>query len=558
MFVGGYFYFTRESSPVYEFILAKRGDIIQEVSVTGRVKPSESVDMAFERSGTISRIGVKIGDKVMAGKELLSLDNSEISAQLAQARASVESAKSGLSQYEAALKKEEVKLDELKSGTRPEELLIAETKVISAGKSLADAQLNLENIKSKSDVDLDNLYDDIKDITNDAYYKADDAVNKQTDEMFTDDQSSSPKLNFLTSDSQAKTDAEWGRLRSTTELENIKSSIDNLPSGQSELDSVLAETSDSLSIIRDFLTRLADAVNGAILSQATITTYKGYVNTGRTNVNTAISNITGEQQLISAQKSTNQSNISTAETKVNEAQSALTLVENELALKKAGSTSQQIAAQEAQMNQAEANIESAKAKIKEVEASVLNLEAQFAKTVLYSPIGGIVSKQDAKIGQSVTVNSPLVSVISDKQFEIEANIPEADIAKVKIGNTAKITLDAYGSDIIFETNVVSMNPAETVIEGVATYKITLQFANEDSLIKSGMTANIDIASGKKENVIIVPQRSVSAKNGGKFVNLLRDDKVEETEVETGLRGSDGNIEIIKGANEGDKIITFIK
>lgn len=556
--IGGYFYFTRESAPVYEFTLAKRGDVVQEVSVTGKVKPAEDVDLAFERSGTVSRINVRVGDKISAGKELVSLDNSEISAQLAQTRASVESAKAGLSQYEAALKKEEVKLDELKSGTRPEELLIAETKVLSAGKSLSDTQINLDNVKNKANVDLANLYDDVKDILNDSYYKADDAANKQTDEMFTDDQSSSPKLSFLTSESQAKSDAEFGRLKSTAELKNIKSNIDNLPSEQSKLDAILIETSASLSTIRDFLTRLADAVNGAILPQTTITSYKGYVNTGRTNTNTAISNISSQQQLIASQKSTNQSNISTAETKVNEAQSSLTLAENELALKKAGSTSRQIAAQEAQVNQAEANIESAKAKIKETEANVLNLEAQLAKTVLRSPIDGIVIKQDAKIGQSVTVNSPVVSVISEKQFEVEANIPEADIAKVKIGNPARITLDAYGNDIVFEANIVSIDPTETVVEGVATYKIILQFTSEDGLIKSGMTANIDIASGKKGNVIIVPQRSVFIKNSGKFVNLLKNDKVEEVEVKTGLRGSDGNIEIIKGINEEDKVITFMK
>lgn len=557
--IGGYFYFTRESAPAYEFVLAKRGDIVQEVSITGKVKPAEDVDLAFERSGTISRINVKVGDKISAGKELVSLDNSEISAQLAQTRASVESAKAGLSQYEAALKKEEVKLDELKSGTRPEELLIAETRVLSARKSLADAQINLDNVKNKATIDLANLYDDVKDILNDSYYKADDAANKQTDEMFTDDQSSSPKLSFLTSESQAKSDAEFGRLKSTAELKNIKLNIDNLPAEQSKLDVTLTETSASLSTIRDFLTRLADAVNGAILSQTTITSYKGYVNTGRTNVNTAISNITAQEQLISAQKSTNQSNISTAETKVNEAQSSLTLMENELALKRAGSTSQQIAAQEAQVNQAEANIESAKAKIKEVEANVLNLEAQLAKTVLRSPIDGVVSKQDAKIGQSATVNSPLVSVISEKQFEVEANIPEADIAKVKIGNFAKITLDAYSNDVIFDAKVISIDLAGKILEGVATYKTTLQFMEEDGLLKPELTANIDILTAETANAINIPQRAIFTENEDKFVKILEADgiTVREAKVQTGIRGINGEIEILSGVNEGEKVIISI-
>lgn len=527
--IGGYFYFTKEDALTYEFTLAKYGDIIQEVSVTGKVKPAESVDLSFEKIGKIAKIYVEIGDRVLVDQKLLSLDDSDISSQLAQ--------------YEALLKKELARLDELKIGARAEELQIAETKVLNAQKSLADANSNLENVKIKADNDLENLYDDIKDILNDVYYKADDAVNNQMDELFADDQTTSPKLSFLTSNSQAKTDSEWSRLSAGIELKKIKSNTDNLPLDYSKLDNVLTETGNSMVVIRDFLGRVSDAVNGAILSQITITTYKGYVNTGRTNINTAITNINNQQQLVAAQKITNQNNISSAETNANSAQSVLALAENELALKKAGSSSQQIDAQEAQVKQAEAN--------------VLNFKVQLAKTTLYSPIDGIVSKQDAKIGQSVSANASIVSIISNKRFEIEANVAEADIAKIKVGDAAKITLDAYGSDIVFAAQIIAIDPAATIVEGVATYKTTMQFTNEDGRIKSGMTANIDIVSDKKTDVIIIPQRAVFTKNGKKFVKLANGE-IKEVEVETGIRGSDGNVEIIKGVSERDKVITFIK
>lgn len=527
--IGGYFYFTKEDAPTYEFLLAKRGDIAEEVSVTGKVKPAESVDLAFEKSGKTAKIYVEVGDGVSVGQKLLSLDDSDVSSQL--------------SQYEALLEKEQARLNELKSGTRTEELQVAQIKVSNAQKSLADANANLENVKTKADIDLKNLYDDIKDILNDAYYKADDAVNKQIDELFVDDQTANPKLNFGTSDSQAKTDSEWGRLSAGIELKKIKSNIDNLSSEYLKLDNTLSETASSMIIIRDFLSRVSDAVNGAILSQTTITTYKGYVNTGRTNVNTAITNINNQQQLIAVQRITNKNNISSAESGANNAQSALALAESELALKEAGSSSQQIEAQEALVKQAEAN--------------VLNIRVQLAKTILHSPIDGIVSKQDAKIGQSVSANASMVSIISNKRFEVEANVAEADIAKINVGDTAKITLDAYGSDTFFIAQIIAIDPAATIVEGVATYKTTLQFTDEDGRIKSGLTANIDIASDKKSGVIIIPQRAVFAKNGKKFVKLANGE-IKEVEVETGIRGSDGNVEIIKGVSEGDKVITFMK
>jgi len=85
--IAGYFYFGRKSAPKYEFTEVERGDITQTVSVTGQVKPAESIDLAFDRSAKISQISVVVGDKVKAGQIIATLDNSEIRAQLTQAQA---------------------------------------------------------------------------------------------------------------------------------------------------------------------------------------------------------------------------------------------------------------------------------------------------------------------------------------------------------------------------------------------------------------------------------------------------------------------------------------
>jgi HlyD family secretion protein len=92
--------------------------------------------------------------------------------------------------------------------------------------------------------------------------------------------------------------------------------------------------------------------------------------------------------------------------------------------------------------------------------------------------------------------------------------------------------------------------------GVATYKTTLQFLKEDPRILAGLTANLDILSDKKENVLYVPTRNIFSVDSRKFVKVLKDEKkniVEQVEVKTGLKGSDGNTEIISGLQEGDKI-----
>ena len=489
-----YFYFFRKPAPLPEVVAVKWGTVIQEVSVTGRVKPAEDVNLAFEKGGKVAWVGAKIDDKVSAGQILVQLENSELLAQLAENKANV--------------KTQKAELDELKQGTRLEEIKVYEVKVENAKTALDDAKTA--------------LIDKLKD----AYTKSDDAIRNEVDQLFSNPRSASPTIKIL--EFNKKMEIEWERMVIESMLLKWQTSLDDL-NKESDLDSHIKDSKANLEQVRNFLDKVSLSVNALVasasLSQTTIDTYRLDISTARTNVNTAIVNL------------------STAEEDFKTSQSALTLAENELSLKKAGSLPEQISSQEAQVEQAEAKVK--------------NIEAQLAKTVLRSPINGVVTKQDAKVGEIATASNAIVSVISEANFEIEANIPEADIAKVKIGDLAKVTLDAYGNDVVFEVRVSNIEPAETLIEGVPTYKTTLQFSSRDERVKSGMTANVDIMTAKAENVIFVPQRAVIVKNGDKIVQILdKNGAIKEIKVETGLRGSDGNMEIVSGLNEGDRIILY--
>ena len=522
--ISGYAYFNRTKKPDYDFIIAKRANLTQEVSVTGRVKPAESIDLAFEKSGRVSHIYVNIGNKVKMGDVLVSLENAEFAAQLAQAEAGVESAKKTLKQYQAAYEVQLAKLAELKQGARPEEIKIQEVKV-------ENAKVNLEEAKR-------NMVDKIQG----AYTASDDAIRNKADQLF-DNPRSAPKINFALNNYQLQADLESGRLSIESTLTSWKSSLDILTIS-TNLTTYIGTAKTNLDQIKSFLDKAALAVNGLTtglgLSQTTIDTYKSNISTARANVNTAATNFVA------------------AEEKLKTAESNLTLAENELILEKAGPTTEQIAAQEAQAREAEANIASQEALIKQAEANAQNIQAQLAKTILRSPINGIVTKQEAKTGEIVSANVSVVSIISEAKFEIEANVPEVDIAKIKINDSADITLDAYGQNVVFQAKVIKIDPTETIIEGVATYKVTLQFEKEDERLKPGMTANVNILVDRRENVIAVPQRAVVTENGNKTVKILEGETIKETDVKTGLRGSDGNIEILEGVKEGDKVITFIK
>lgn len=377
----------------------------------------------------------------------------------------------------------------------------------------ADADLNSQKVAfEKAKTDLDNYYGDVINTINSVYTSANDAVRLKIDSLFIDDETNNPKLAFDPTSSQAKSTSESQRVIIGDMLDSWLADINSLQmsSPQNILEQKLADSKVNLSAIYTFLNFMMDTViNSQLLSASTLNTYKTSINDARAEMDSAISTATTLAKNISSQKAT---------------------------------------------------VASKEADIKSYEANVENIKAKISKTFLRSPIYGIITKQDAKVGEIVTANSKIASVISSGSYEIDSYIPEVDIARVKIGDSARITLDAYGNEVTFEAAITSIDPGETVIEGVSTYLTKLHFKKPDSRIKSGMTANIDIVSARHENVLSVPQRAVQKETGKEFVMLYKETKdknsssTEKTIVTTGLRGVDGYIEILSGLTEGEKIV----
>ncbi|MFH1759268.1 MAG: efflux RND transporter periplasmic adaptor subunit [Patescibacteria group bacterium] len=493
-----FFTFNRGADSPYEFVIAQRQNITQEVNVTGRVQAAESVDLAFEKSGRVSSIYINIGSTVFEGQKLISQNNSDLLAQLNEAQANI--------------KAQQAQLDELQAGTRPEDVLIKKTEL------------------QKAEQDLNNIHNSILNELEDSYTKADDAVNTKTTLIFSGSASGFYELTFTACNNQAETNATDLRATSDHRLDDWRAELDNCNTGTSEkeLEETIKNAKEHLIVFKEFLRHTNTTLTtGCARNNSALDTYRTNVSSARANIDTAISNTISLEQSIISQKTT------------------VAKAEQELNLKLAGARPEQIAAQEAKVAQAEAGAQ--------------NIHAQINKTILISPINGIVTRQETKVGEIVAANTSIVSIISKGKFEIETFIPEVDIPKIKISDLANLTFDAYSADEIFTARVTAINPAETIIEGVATYKITLHILENDPRIRPGMTANIDILTAAKENIIAIPQRAIIYQNGNRIVRLLNNnDVVSEIMVQTGLRGSDGNIEITSGIKEGDKVIVFEK
>ncbi len=517
-----------EEESIYDTVIAEKTDLVQEINATGRVEAVRSIDLAFEGSGRVDRVNVDIGDTVFAGQILVRLENIEELAQLAQAQASIESAVAALEQYEASLANQEAKLAELLAGTREEEILLYESKVQNANVVLIAAKESMINVM------------------NDAYTRSEDAVRNEADQLFNNPGTQNPTLKFTTTNSNLANEVRSLRGILEEVLSSWKIDLDAL-SNTSDLELSINLTKDDLEKVKLFLEKVSAVLNVALVnqeaSQITIDSWKSDISTARTSINTAITNYSATKE-----------KLSTAET-------SLLIAQNELAVKKAGSTHEQITAQEAMVQQAQANVTSACADIKVKESAQQAVYAKLAKKNLRSPITGVVTKQDAKKGAIVGVGEIIVSVISEGEFKIDALVVEADIIDLKIGDKATLSLDAYGEDVSFEATVIDIDPAAELIEGVANYRTTLEFVGDEEIndrIRVGMTADIDLITAERENVISIPQRAVIFKDNKKIVRVLVDDVMQEVEVEIGIQGERGQIEITSGITEGDVVVTSIK
>ena len=198
---------------------------------------------------------------------------------------------------------------------------------------------------------------------------------------------------------------------------------------------------------------------------------------------------------------------------------------------------------------------------------------QIENSIIKAPISGTITKVEYEIGEQTIAGKLVVSMLGENNFEIEVDISEADIAKIRINNPAEITLDAFGEDIEFVGKVYFIEPAETVIQDVIYYKVKVAFIEKEeqntnmSGIKSGMTANVMITTAEKDNILIIPNRAIVEKNGsGKIVRVLRQGEIQEASVQIGLRGDEGKVEVLSfgkaqdgsEVKAGDEVVTFIK
>ncbi|MBI4134895.1 MAG: efflux RND transporter periplasmic adaptor subunit [Candidatus Sungbacteria bacterium] len=201
----------------------------------------------------------------------------------------------------------------------------------------------------------------------------------------------------------------------------------------------------------------------------------------------------------------------------------------------------------------EVDIQVFRANVKSAEADLALLKKKKSDTVIVAPIESVVTDLAYEVGESARSGVTAVSLIAAGHAEVEALVPEVDIGKVAVGNPVSITLDAYPEEM-FSGSVIHVNPAETVVDGVTNFRIRVAIDNGKRVLKTGVTANLSIETMRKKGTVALSQLGIIERDEGTFVKKIQDGVVEEISVKTGVRGSDGHVEILSGLRAGDTVI----
>ncbi|MFC1598903.1 efflux RND transporter periplasmic adaptor subunit [Patescibacteria group bacterium] len=576
------------AGPDIEYVTetVSKGDLTQTVSETGSVKAATDINLNFKGTGTIVEVNVSEGDEVQKDDVLARLDAGNLEIQVRQARANYNMALANYNKLIAGASKEDINVTEestnnafiaYENAQRDHEALVKkiEADLHAYEEAVKNAETSLQDTKNSFDQTILNSRDNLFNSLNSSLATADHALDI-IEVVFTDQ---NLEGGFSVENFQARVSGEHYYDIAREELPRAEISFTQAKSSLAKEDIIKAATdvlqaldTTKKSLDNTFLA-LSASTTTFYFTDAQLNAYKATVKADQTALDGAITSVNTNYQSWTNSKLTFDSSVNTAEgswqtaqknlesalankeLQIANAKSALAnalgaynLAKAQLDLKKAPARSVDISYYQAQVDQVQAALD----------LSLKNLDDY----LIYAPINGLITFVNYDVGEQIGVGlttaetKPVISMLGKGAFEIEVDVPESDIIKVSLGDEVKVTLDAYGENEVFDGQVVFIDLAESLIQDVVYYKVTVAFEPSDLNIKTGMTANVDIITDKKENVIYIPNRAVKEnEDGSKYVEILSFGSPKSVDITTGLRGDEGT-EIKTGLKDNQEIIIY--
>ncbi len=519
-------YLHSKAAPV-RTVAARRGPVTQIVSETGKLIASDDLTLSFKQSGRVEKILVKEGDAVKEGRPLLQLDTSALQIQRKQALASQAAA--------------QAKYDQALAGATDEQIRVATSAVQNAQTALDARTTAQADLKTSDARALDASYATLEGAIESLYVKASSTMQTLRNDLFDVKGNLTPAIR--SADSGAQTAAAGAFITASDALSRMGANIVLFRGAthRADEDALARGFISDGKIVRDAASSASAMLQSSIpvgIAQTDLNARVADVKAVWTDVSAAVSAADADTSALASTRSTQASAENAAGKDVETAQGALTKAKDELA---------QLTAPLRSVDK-----EVYASAVASARAGVQLIDQEIADSTLTAPTDGVVGSIDISLGEIAQANASIGTLVSSK-YEIESQVSELDIAGIQPGQPVRITFDALRGQS-FTGHVLTVAPREITKNEDIYYKVKVAIDGENDGIRIGMTGNLDIRTGHKDDALLVPRRQVYRSGGSDYVKIVpADNKPVETQVTVGLRGLDDD-EILNGVKEGDRVL----
>jgi RND family efflux transporter MFP subunit len=377
-----------------------------------------------------------------------------------------------------------------------------------------------------------------------------------------------------------------GQVIATLEQDELRATLEKAGAERAEAEARVAQVAADLAVVRatagtavDRETARLSAARARLkltlagarpeeIAQAEAAVRQAEANVRLAEANAGRSRQLFERELIARQDA------ETTERELDVASAQLRTAREQLALARVRYRPEEIQIARDEVRQAEASLAEAQAEVgkiavkeRELEvarrqgdqarAAVKAAEANLGYATITAPVKGIVASVSTQQGETVTSGSAaaqaptFVTIIDLARLEAHAYVDETDIGKVRVGQPATFTVDAF-PDREFAGDVTAIYPKAIIQLNVVTYDVVIAIDNRDGLLRPDMTTNVTITVARRDRALAVPNAAVRREGGERYALVAEGDRFVRRPIRTGWRDR-SYTEVVGGLSEGERV-----
>ena len=554
-----------------------KGSVTQSVAVSGSVAASGQTKLAFKTNGKVSALYVTVGQQVTAGQALALMDATDLQSALQQAQQNLKNAQLSYQKTVQSASDAQRTLEQTQQSTQND--------IATAQQNLAKIKTNYATAKSNALSFGTTLYTDLGSYQNglDALKAQIDIVLNDIDNAFRSGSLSMNEQSDLRNAQNSMNNA-YAPLSSAQNLagsvlkpstDELQRALDDIGAAIAEFDSALASGSDTGRASADFQQAMSeytlasskisgaiDSVNSPLSSiSSSVTSAQGNLNTANTRTDTSLAKTRGDLATILTSVTSEQQLATSTKSKISQAGIALQTVNDAItgsianaqanidaAVLRAQQSVQ--SAQTAVANQP-LNIATAQTSVDNAATAVQTAQTNLDAATLTAPSSGVVASIASAVGENAA--SPLLVLANTSTLVLHGTVGEADVAKLKLGLVANVTVDAVGSGTRMTGKITSLDPVATIQQGVPVYGVDVTIDLPNTSVKPGMTGTASVIIASRQGVLTVPNLAIRTASGKRYVQVLKDGEAVDTDVTFGI-ANDTVTEVVSGLAEGDLVV----